>query len=124
VAASHHDAHPDAASQVAAVAWGIITNIKVSASRTQIVAGSKLLHHLLPDLIPPIDGKYTCRFFTNRAMLPTSDRVAFLDWYPQLAAIGTRCQQPIHDAVKNGGFMATGEAKIIDNAIVGYMQQH
>jgi hypothetical protein len=34
-----------------------------------------------------------------------------------------QAQRPIQDAVRRGGFMATGQAKIIDNAIMGYMQQ-
>jgi hypothetical protein len=112
---------PQAASEVASTAWDIIAHIKVSTSRTQIVAGSKMLHHLLPDLIPPIDRQYTFSFFTGQKMV-ASDRAAFLDWYPQLAAIGARCQEPIYDAIKRGGFMATGEAKVIDNAIMGFMQ--
>ena len=49
---------PDAARQAAHIAWQIIAAIKVSTSRTQIVAGSKMLHHFLPDLIPPIDRPY------------------------------------------------------------------
>jgi hypothetical protein len=93
----------------------------VSTSQTQIVAGSKMLHHLLPDLIPPIDRQYTFRFFTGQMMV-ASDRAAFLSWFPQLANIGSRCRRPIQDAIRRGGFMATGEAKIIDNAIMGYMQ--
>ena len=113
---------PQSADQVAAVAWDIIAHVKVSTSRTQIVAGSKMLHHLLPDLIPPIDRQYTFSFFTGQKMV-ASDRAAFLDWYPQLAAIGVRCQQPIYDAIKRAGFMATGEAKVVDNAIMGFMQQ-
>jgi hypothetical protein len=113
---------PQSADQVAMVAWDIIADIKVSTSRTQIVAGSKMLHHLLPDLIPPIDRQYTFNFFTGQKMV-TSDRAAFLDWYPRLAAIGARCQQPIYDAINCGGFMATGEAKVIDNAIMGFMRQ-
>jgi hypothetical protein len=113
---------PQSADEVAATAWDIIANVKVSTSRTQIMAGSKLLHHLMPDLIPPIDLQYTFSFFTGQKMV-ASDRAAFLDWYPQLAAIGVRGQQPIHDAIKHGGFMATGEAKVIDNAIMGFMQQ-
>jgi hypothetical protein len=32
-------------------------------------------------------------------------------------------QRPIRDAIRHGGFMATGEAQIIDNAMLGYMQQ-
>lgn len=96
---------------------------RVSTSRTQIVAGSKMLHHLLPDLIPPIDRQYTFNFFTGQKMV-ASDRTAFLDWFPLLAVIGEPCQQPIYEAIQRGGFMATGEAKVIDNAIMGYMQQH
>ena len=38
-----------------------------------------MLHHLLPDLIPPIDRRYTFRFFTGQMMI-ASDRVAFLSW--------------------------------------------
>jgi hypothetical protein len=30
---------------------------------------------------------------------------------------------PIRDAIGRGGLMATGEAKVIDNAIMGFMQQ-
>jgi hypothetical protein len=113
---------PEAARQAAVTAWDVIARIKVSTSRTQIVAGSKMLHHVLPDLIPPIDRQYTFSFFTGQMSVP-SDHAAFLDWFPQLAAIGTRCRQPIYDAMQRGGFMATGEAKVIDNAIMGYMQQ-
>jgi hypothetical protein len=111
-----------AASDAAATAWDVIAHARVSTSRTQIVAGSKFLHHLLPDLIPPIDRQYTFTFFTGQKMV-ASDRAAFLDWFPKLADIGTRCRGPIHKAIERGGFMATGEAKVIDNAIMGYMQQ-
>lgn len=79
---------------MAATAWEVIAHINVSTSRTQIVAGSKMLHHLLPDLIPPIDRQYTFRFFTGQLTV-ASDRAAFLSWFPQLADIGSRCQQPI-----------------------------
>jgi hypothetical protein len=107
--------------EAAAVAWGVIAQIRVSTSRTQIVAGSKFLHHLLPDLVAPIDRRYTFNFFTGQTSVP-SDRAAFHDWFPQLAAIGRRCREPIQKAIVRKGFMATGEAKVIDNAIMGFMQ--
>ena len=113
----------EAAGYSAATAWDVISGLQVSTSQTQIVAGSKFLHHLLPDLIPPIDRQYTFNFFTGRTMV-ASDKAAFLDWFPQLAMIGSQCREPIHDAMDRGGFMATGEAKIIDNAIMGFMQRH
>ena len=113
---------PETATRAAEIMWQVIAAIKVSTSRTQIVAGSKMLHHLLPDLIPPIDRQYTFSFFTGQKMV-ASDHAAFLDWFPQFATIGARCQAPIRDAICREGFMATGEAKVIDNAIMGFMQQ-
>lgn len=86
-------------------------------------SGSKFLHRVLPDLVPPIDRQYTFNFFTGQKMV-ASDRAAFQDWFPRLADIGVRCQEPIRDAIARGGFMATGgEAKVIDNAIMGFMQR-
>lgn len=40
-------------------------SLKVSISNATIVAHSKTLAHILPNLIPPIDRQYTVRFFTQ-----------------------------------------------------------
>lgn len=40
-------------------------DLKVTNSQVPIVANSKTLAHILPDLIPPIDRQYTLRFFTQ-----------------------------------------------------------
>jgi hypothetical protein len=101
---------------------GRTASLAPQLSRTQIVAGSKFLHHFLPDLVPPIDRQYTFNFFTGQKRVP-SDRAAFLDWFPRLADIGGRCREPIRNAIARRGFMATGEAKVIDNAIMGFIQQ-
>ena len=108
--------------QMAATAWGVIERVRVSTSGTQIVAGSKFLHHLLPNLLPPIDRQYTFRFFTGQKAV-RSDRLAFQDGFPRLAEVGVRCRGPIREAVARGGFMAIGEANVIDNAIFGFVQQ-
>jgi len=63
---------------------------------------------------------YTTPVDVNKMV--ASDRAAFLDWFPKLADIGRRCRDPIDDAIRRGGFMATGQAKVIDNAIMGFMQ--
>lgn len=39
--------------------------LKVSISEATIVANSKTLAHILPDLIPPVDRNHTIRFFTQ-----------------------------------------------------------
>lgn len=41
----------------------IYQGLKVSISDSTIVANSKTLAHILPNLIPPIDRQYTIRFF-------------------------------------------------------------
>ena len=40
----------------------IFLGIKVMASRTTIVGHSKVMHHMLPNVIPPIDREYTLWF--------------------------------------------------------------
>ena len=42
---------------------GNISGLRISASETQIVAGSRALHHVLPELVPPIDREHTIQFF-------------------------------------------------------------
>lgn len=42
--------------------------------------------------------------------------------FPALAEIAERSRQAIDRALERGGFMATGPTKVIDNAIIGFMQ--
>lgn len=116
------DVDADQMADVAERAWDIIAAMRVSTSGTQIVAGSKWLHHLLPDLIPPIDRQYTFSFFTGQKSVAHGDRLAFLTWLPLFAEVGRACKEEIEQALQRRGFMATGEAKVIDNAIMGFMQ--
>lgn len=108
--------------EVSEMAWHAITTIRASTSDTQIVAGSKTLHHVLPDLIPPMDRQYTFRFFTGQKAVITGDHAAFLAWFPYIAEIGGRCSDAIDAALDRRGMLATSPAKIIDNAIIGFMQ--
>ena len=43
--------------------WPIIWDLKVGIGRTKIISAAKALHHLLPDVVPPIDREYTVQFF-------------------------------------------------------------
>jgi hypothetical protein len=40
----------------------IFNGVKVMASGTTLVGNSKVMHHMLPNVIPPIDREYTLRF--------------------------------------------------------------
>lgn len=109
-------------SDTSARVWEIISTLRVSRSRTHIVAGSKALHHVLPDLVPPIDRQYTFQFFTGQKSVQHGEAAAFAEWFPLLCEIGSRCRAEIEQIQVGGGFMATSSAKIIDNAIIGFMQ--
>lgn len=102
--------------------WDVISTLDISTSQTRIVAGSKALHHVLPDLVPPIDRQYTFRFFTGQMSVTRGDQRAFLEWFPYLCEIGRERRTEIEEAVARGGFMATGPAKVVDNAIMGFIQ--
>ena len=40
----------------------IFQRINVMASGTSLVGNSKVMHHMLPNIVPPIDREYTLRF--------------------------------------------------------------
>ncbi|CNF00674.1 Uncharacterised protein [Mycobacterium tuberculosis] len=113
---------PGSVDEVAGRVWQVIAGLRASTPGTQIVAGSKTLHHVLPDLVPPIDRQYTVRFFTGGTTLPTDDQRAFSAIFPALVEIAERSEQAIDRALERGGVMATGPTKVIDNAIIGFMQ--
>jgi hypothetical protein len=99
--------------------WRAISGAHLSASGTQVVAGTKALHHLLPDLIPPVDREYTIRFFHENKMMNMGDEAAFREVYPALAEIASRAGDNLK--VNDRSPMNTSPTKIIDNAIIGYV---
>lgn len=102
--------------------WNIIAGLQVSQSETRIVAGSKALHHVLPDLVPPIDRQYTFQFFTGQKSVQHGEAAAFAEWFPYFCEIGRSCKGEIELIIRRGGFMATSPAKVIDNAVIGFIQ--
>lgn len=104
--------------------WNILSNLKVSKTETQIVAGSKALHHLLPKLMPPIDREHTIRFFYCRKSAKTvaipygGEERVFKETYPFFFEIGLRNREIIFQYI--GRAFHTSETKVIDNAIVGF----
>jgi hypothetical protein len=100
--------------------WNILSNLKVSSTETQLIAGSKALHHLLPDLMPPIDGEHTLRFVYGYKPTYESEERKFKNTYPLLWKVGVRKRSTILQWLGKG--FHTSETKVIDNAIVGYVK--
>ena len=83
------------------------------------MANSKALHHVLPDLVPPIDREYTFNFFYDRSTLSIDEGDAFQEMFCQLDEIARRNLSEIGSSVGRG--WNTSHSKVVDNAIVGYM---
>ena len=102
----------------------LISKIDISASSTQLVAGSKAIHHILPELVPPIDRRYIIQFFYGRGGtypgMPTGgDRRVFKEMYQIFHYIGQNNKEEI-EGFKGQGFH-TSSTKVIDNAIIGFV---
>lgn len=110
---------PDDVECVGKQLWAIIAELKIGPGSTKIVAGSKVLHHLLPELIPPIDRQYTIRFFFHHKSMNQGDQIAFREMYPRFYEIGNRCSEKIKARIGQG--MNTSTCKVIDNSIVGFV---
>jgi hypothetical protein len=98
-------------------AWRIIENLGIVRNRSLIVPGTKALHHILPDLVPPMDRAWTGAFFLWSASAPQVAQAAvFSRTFTGLAQVAR--------AVKPAGYVGKGwrtsRSKVLDNAIIGY----
>jgi hypothetical protein len=85
-----------------------------------LVANSKLLHFALPHLVPPIDRTYTLKLFFGTTAPPGKASELFRVIYPRCSAIAVANSLFIGRKVARAGYMCDADAKLVDNAIVGY----
>lgn len=103
----------------------LFQNNSVMHSIPKLVGNSKALHHILPNTIPPIDGKYTIQFFnlSNRRRT-RGDNVIMIDEVNNFEFVIRKYKQIINainwDEIDYEGEMNSTKIKIIDNAIIGY----
>jgi hypothetical protein len=97
----------------------VIRDLGVVDNQSLIVAGTKTLHHLLPDLVPPMDRRWTGAFFGWWPADPQARHSAiFTEAYRSFAEIA-RAMKP---ARLVGTGWRTSMTKVLDNAIVAYCQ--
>jgi hypothetical protein len=76
--------------------------------------------------VPPIDRTYTGRFFYGLnagMMLPGGASAVFGFVFPHLCHLARRHSKEVRSATRRS-YLCQGEAKVLDNAIVGYMLTH
>lgn len=102
---------------IAGAIWSLIENLGIVDNTAKIVAGSKALHHLLPDLIVPMDRQWTRAFFGWTQADPQSNQErTFRRTYLAYVRVA-RLVQP-QQYVRSG--WRTSSTKILDNAVIGY----
>jgi hypothetical protein len=102
--------------------------------RPKLVGNSKTLHHLLPDLIPPIDRRHTINFFykekfVKEPYIPKSEekqKDMFLEVFDGFYLICKKVDriETIYWKRKNKENFTTSIPKLIDNAIIGYVREN
>lgn len=100
----------------------IMNQLKVSASSAHLVANSKVLHHILPDLMLPIDRRYTLSYFHLNQTLPSQKEAGSIVRYlfPLFARIAAEKKAFIHSAINlKYENWDTSLTKVIDNAVIG-----
>jgi len=102
---------------VAGNLWELLTDISssLSARESKLVLGTKTLHHLLPDLVPPIDNVFTLGFFPYSGGSERIFKQVFIDYlyvYENEHALIEKLirTNPLNSCI----------TKTIDNAIIGY----
>jgi hypothetical protein len=114
----------DPALDVAAVArqiWEVIENLHIVLNLSVIVPGTKALHHLLPNLVPPMDRAWTGAFFLWSTAAPQyAQATTFTRTFTGFAQIA-RAVRPAEFV--DGGWR-TSRTKVLDNAVIGYCKIH
>ena len=93
----------------------IFSEIKGSESNSILVANSKVLAHILPSLVPPIDRAYTLKFFGITAIPgPLNEqKQLFSDLVLEMALIARK--------VKDCGYARFDLPKVVDNLIIRHV---
>jgi hypothetical protein len=94
----------------------VFSSLRVTEGEATLVGNSKTLHHLLPDLVTPIDRQHILRFFYNNTNIDHKDEEIFLRLFDQFRCIAHSLKL---EELTFEGFN-TSIPKIIDNAIIGY----
>jgi hypothetical protein len=114
-AASLDDAGIDVA-KIGARVWRLIKSLGLANNKAVLVPSTKTLHHLLPDLVVPMDRAYTRPFFGWHGPEFQNHQDQCFEH-----AFGAFCRiaRATNPRQYVGGGWNTSLSKVIDNAVVG-----
>lgn len=100
--------------------WRIIETLEIVHNNSKIVPGSKTLHHILPDLVVPIDRAWTQKFFRwHDPEFQYEQAACFAHAFSAFVEIARKVspQQYV------GGGWNSSRTKVIDNALIGMLSE-
>ena len=100
--------------------WKAVESLGVVRNDALLVAGSKTLHHLLPDLVPPIDRAYTQRFFGwNNPQFQYDQAKCFRLMYAALVLVARDAKAYQYVGTHP---WSSSVSKVLDNGLVGLVR--
>lgn len=106
----------------------VFKNLIIMATKTQIVGISKTLHFLLPNLVMPIDRKYTMNFCFGNNRYESNIKKEMVDFdfifiafYWISKQLKLKPQDLRNSSLQNWHMWNKSIPKMIDNAIIGFM---
>ena len=102
----------------------LFENLKVMESKSKLVGVSKALHHILPNLILPMDRKYTLNFFYEEkfrksVQIRGDEKEIFLEIFKNSHFISRKLNLNWKDLIN---VRDSSIPKLIDNAIIGFVE--
>ncbi len=105
----------------------IFNKLDINEAESKLIVNSKLLHFILPALVPPIDGTYTKKFlgeYTNK-----KDEEVFGDYIEEFVRLAKNKKEEIEKLMSHGRLTDKNcffryPFKILDNAIVEYVKTY
>lgn len=95
-------------------------NIQATTCTSKIVSSSKALAHILPDLVCPIDNRYTLAFFMDEVKGKT-EQEKFQYVIKQMWKFYQKIDK---SCITLGDIFAHSFPKVFDNLIIAYMQRN
>ena len=98
--------------------WRVLSGLQIADNKATLVPTTKALHHLLPELVVPIDREYTQRFFGWHNPEFQSGQAAC---FAQAFEVFARVARAVDPEKYVGDGWNTSRTKVIDNAVVGLL---
>ena len=99
--------------------WSFLERLKIVGNEARLVSGTKTLHHILPDLVVPMDRAYTQVFFGwGNPRFQYRQRDCFVEAFEAFVEIA----RSVEPAKFVGAGWRSSRTKVLDNALVAVVQ--